>query len=435
MSDIAIQVDNISKLYKLGTIGSSSLKKDLEWWWITKVQKKPDAFLHELDNTDHPLSQSYIWALKQVNFEVKKGEVWGIVGGNGSGKSTLLKIISRIIRPTEGVVRGNGRLSSLLEVGAGFNPELSGRENIYLSGYILGMQRYEVRHRFDEIVEFSGVDRFIDTPVKRYSSGMYVRLAFAVAAYLNSDIMLIDEVLAVGDAEFQKKCLSKMQDFARQDGRTILFVSHNLQAVGHLCQHALWLQKGKPMAVGPIQSIINQYASQAQANRLRQTWNQLADAPGNQYIRVKLVELVPELDQPGASIDVRTSLTLRFELWLMQDKLHILTGLHLFSSSGECVLDVMSPFNEYRKGVLAGECTIPGNFLNDGSYYISLIVYRDTWDELYYHEKCLTFDVDDYRKKNMNFSGKWMGAIRPQFLVQLVQAEENQALSLIEWTP
>ncbi|UFH57443.1 ABC transporter ATP-binding protein [Spirosoma sp. KNUC1025] len=356
-----------------------------------------------------------------------------MVGDNGSGKSTLLKIISRIILPTQGVVRGKGRISSLLEVGAGFHDELTGRENIYLSGYVLGMKRHEIQKRFHEIVEFSGIEPFIDTPVKRYSSGMYVRLAFAVAAHLDSDILLLDEVLSVGDATFQKKCLSKIQEFAQQEDRTILFVSHNAQAVAHLCQQAVWLKHGRVKAIGPVQSIINQYqpVNQTQSVNLRQVWDKPKDAPGSDAVRIKSVELVPHLKDWKDPIDVRTPLTIKFQLWIMKEGLRLLTGLHLFSASGDVVLDVMSPFADYEKGLIEGECSIPGNFLNDGSYYISLIIYSDKWEELYYHRSALTFEVDDYRDKEMDFEGKWMGAIRPVSLlpVRLIQLEEKELIT------
>jgi lipopolysaccharide transport system ATP-binding protein len=430
MSELAIQVDNVSKLYKLGTIGSGSLKHDLHQWWNTQILKRADPFAYNDDLSSGSSDQSFLWALKNVSFEAKQGEVWGVVGGNGSGKSTMLKIISRIIRPTQGVVRGNGRLSSLLEVGAGFHADLTGRENIYLSGYILGMKRDEIKRRFDEIIEFSGVSQFIDTPVKRYSSGMYVRLAFAVAAHLDSDIMIVDEVLAVGDAEFQRKCLNKMQDFARNEGRTILFVSHNMEAVTHLCEHAIWLQRGSVMATGAVQTIMQQYMNQSPANHLRQAWEKPSEAPGNDIIRIKSVAVVPDDDGMNLPIDVRTAISIKFEIWVMEEGLRLLTGLHLFSFGGEAILDVMSPFTSVNKGVIEGECTIPGNLLNDGSYYISLVVYSDTWQQLYYYQHCLTFDVDDYRETSMNFSGKWMGAIRPKLPVRLVQVETEQELNV-----
>lgn len=424
MSNLAIQVDNVSKLYQLGTIGTGSLRKDLHRWWTTSIQKQHDPLLQEPHVSTNRASQSHIWALKQVNLEVKQGEVWGIIGGNGSGKSTLLKIISRIIRPTHGTVRGNGRLSSMLEVGTGFHQELSGRENIYLSGYVLGMNRHEIRQRFDQIIEFSGIGPFIDTPVKRYSSGMYVRLAFAVAAHLRSDILIVDEVLAVGDAEFQKKCLSKMQEFSQNEGRTILFVSHNLQAVGHLCEQALWLKRGSVAATGPVRSILNQYLAQNQANHLGQKWDSPQTAPGTSWVRIKSVELRPQLADVNAPIDVRTPLTVRFGLWVLEEKLRMLVGFQLFAYGGECVFDIMSTFTDCQEGLVEGTCEIPGHFLNDGSYSISLIVYRNSWEEYFHQEECLSFDVEDYRNTSMNFSGKWWGAVRPNFPLQLVQLQE-----------
>jgi len=236
MSGIAIKVENISKQYRLGVLGSGSLKKDLQAYWYQKTGR---------NNLDAYSSSDTIWALKDINFDVQQGDVLGFVGRNGAGKSTLLKIISRIILPTTGSIKGKGRIASLLEVGTGFHPELTGKENIFLNGQILGMQKKEIQSVFDEIVDFSGVEQFIDTPVKRYSSGMYVRLAFSVAAHLNPEILIVDEVLAVGDANFQKKCLGKMKQVSSQEGRTVLFVSHNMQALRSLCKKAICIEAGK----------------------------------------------------------------------------------------------------------------------------------------------------------------------------------------------
>lgn len=258
MSEVILQVQNLSKVYQLGVIGSGSLKRDLQNWWSTRIQRKENPFF-QIPSSDLNASKDFIWALQDINFEVKKGEAWGIIGSNGAGKSTLLKIISRIINPTKGYVRGKGKVSSLLEVGTGFNPEFTGRQNIFISGYILGMSKQEIKKKFDEIVDFSGVEKFLDTPIKRYSSGMYMRLAFSVAAHLEPDILIVDEVLAVGDVDFQKKCLGKMQEASDNDGRTILFVSHNLQAVTNLCGHALWLNQGKVSAIGEASGVVNTY--------------------------------------------------------------------------------------------------------------------------------------------------------------------------------
>lgn len=254
---IVLSIENLSKTYRLGQIGTGTFSRDLELWWA-KMRGKPNPHLRIGQMDQGNLSGEEIWALRDVNFTVDQGEVLGIVGRNGAGKSTLLKILSRVTAPTSGHVKVKGRIASLLEVGTGFNPELTGRENIYLNGAILGMRRVEVRGKFDEIVDFSGVEQFIDTPVKRYSSGMYVRLAFAVAAHLETEILLVDEVLAVGDAEFQNKCMGKMQDISRQD-RTVFFVSHNLGSIKSLCSRALLLQKGQVVSDGSAEQVIETY--------------------------------------------------------------------------------------------------------------------------------------------------------------------------------
>jgi lipopolysaccharide transport system ATP-binding protein len=401
MSDIAIQIENLSKLYRLGTIGTGSLRQDMQRWWTTAVRKKADPYFQLASNSKG--STQALWALQDVSFEVKQGEVWGLVGHNGAGKSTLLKIVSRIVRPTHGTVRGRGRISSLLEVGTGFQPELTGRENIYLSGYILGMSKVDIRLRFDEIVAFSGIERFLDTPVKRYSSGMYVRLAFAVAAHLEPDILILDEVLAVGDAEFQKKSLGKMREVSQSTGRTILFVSHSMQAITNLCTKAVWLQHGRMKAIGDASDVVNQYLSDTQLSNLHQNWDRPAAAP-------------------DAPLDIRTPLTVQFEFWNQSDDILISTSLVLFASSGECIFDVPSTAVVCQAGVVSGECTIPGNFLNDGSYYISLFVVKDTSVALFDFENCLSFELEDYRGE-IKWYGKWWGAVRPLLPFRLTQAE------------
>lgn len=421
MAEVVIDVQHLSKLYRLGTIGTGSFRQDLQHWWSTKVRKKNDAFFQAGNATG--AAGEDLWALQDVSFDVKKGEALGIIGDNGSGKSTLLKIISRIVRPTQGAVYGTGKVSSLLEVGTGFNNELTGRENIFLSGYILGMTRDEIKRKFDEIVAFSGIERFIDTPVKRYSSGMYVRLAFAVAAHLEPDILIVDEVLAVGDTDFQKKCLGKMREISQSDGRTVLFVSHSMQAVNSLCDKALWLQKGKVQQWGTAAEVVNKYVSSIQKHRLKQEWQLAEEAPGNDFIRMKSVEIIPHLENPTDAIDIRTPLTIRFQYWNMQEDINISTRILLFSFSGECIFNVLSPSVRcYKPGVLEGECTIPGNFLNDGSYYICMNILKDTAIHLLDFNECVSFDMEDYRG-DLQWYGKWWGAVRPQFPVYLEQTE------------
>lgn len=251
MTNTAIKVENVSKSYIKGAISTGTLSRDIEQKIVSIFNPKKQLALKQDANL--------VWSLKDINFELKQGEALGIIGKNGAGKSTLLKILSRVTTPTKGAIKGNGRIASLLEVGTGFHPELSGRENIYLNGAILGMKRHEIKKNFDEIVDFSGVESYLDTPVKRYSSGMYVRLAFAVAAHLESEILIVDEVLAVGDADFQKKCLGKMGSISKGQGRTVLFVSHNMQSIQSLCSKALLLNKGTMQGFGNVQEMINNY--------------------------------------------------------------------------------------------------------------------------------------------------------------------------------
>ncbi len=259
MSDTVIKLENIGKQYRLGTVGSQTLRGDLQRWWYRVRGKEDPALKIGATNKLDSVEGEYVWALRDINLEVKQGEVLGIIGKNGAGKSTLLKLLSRVTGPTTGQIKVKGRIASLLEVGTGFHPELTGRENIFLNGAILGMTKAEIRSKFDEIVDFAGVAKYIDTPVKRYSSGMYVRLAFAVAAHLEPDILVVDEVLAVGDAEFQKKAIGKMQDVSRGGGRTVLFVSHNLNSVSLLCSKAILLENGRIIYRDKADSVIDRY--------------------------------------------------------------------------------------------------------------------------------------------------------------------------------
>lgn len=258
--EAAIKIENLSKQYRLGLVGTGTLSHDLKRWWHI-VRGKEDPYLRIGDTNDRTTkgSSEYVWALKDINFEVQPGEVVGIIGKNGAGKSTLLKILSKVTAPSTGSITYKGRIGSLLEVGTGFHPELTGRDNIYLNGAILGMRKHEIDRKFDEIVDFSGCERYIDTPVKRYSSGMTVRLGFAVAAFLEPEILVVDEVLAVGDAEFQKKAIGKMQDVSRNEGRTVLFVSHNMAAVRNLCTKGIVLQNGQVIFTGGVNDAIDNY--------------------------------------------------------------------------------------------------------------------------------------------------------------------------------
>ena len=269
MSRKQISVENISKLYRLGKVGTGSIFHDVNRWWHT-VRGKEDPYMRvgEVNDRTQKSNGDYVWALKDINFEVEQGEVLGIIGRNGAGKSTLLKLLSRTTAPTTGSIKVKGRIASLLEVGTGFHPELSGRDNIFMNGTILGMTRAEIKSKFDEIVEFAGVERYLDTPVKRYSSGMYVRLAFAVAAHLESEILIVDEVLAVGDLEFQKKCLGKMKDVSEKQGRTVLFVSHNMQSIANLTTSAILMERGSCILYPDCNLAIDDYVSRQSLNKV-----------------------------------------------------------------------------------------------------------------------------------------------------------------------
>ena len=265
MNNIAIQFENVGKLYRLGQVGTGSLVHDLNRWWATRVLHKEDPYLKigETNDRSKKGESQYVWALRDITFDVEQGDVVGIIGRNGAGKSTLLKLLSSITAPTTGVIRARGRIGSLLEVGTGFHTEMTGRENIFLNGAILGMTRSEIQSKLDEIVDFSGCERYIDTPVKRYSSGMMVRLGFAVAAHLEPEILVVDEVLAVGDAEFQKKAIGKMKDVSQGEGRTVLFVSHNMASIRALCNHGVLLEKGQVKFMGDVNDTVDMYLSNA----------------------------------------------------------------------------------------------------------------------------------------------------------------------------
>jgi len=311
MSNTVIKVENLGKLYRLGEVGTGTIGQDLNRWWA-RVRGKDDPFaiVGEANDRTAKGSSDYVWSLKDINFEVKEGEVLGIIGRNGAGKSTLLKLLSKVTTPTTGRIKVKGRIASLLEVGTGFHPELTGRENIFLNGAILGMTKAEIRNRFDEIVDFSGVERYIDTPVKRYSSGMYVRLAFAVSAFLEPEILIVDEVLAVGDAEFQKKCLGRMKDVSVNDGRTVLFVSHNMAAVQQLCTAGVLLKNGQVHYTGEIRDTLQEY-SLLQRTVVGKDLTSRTDRRGTGLIKFTSIEFLNELGQSVLNVTAGQYLTIK----------------------------------------------------------------------------------------------------------------------------
>ena len=362
-----ISVENLSKSYRLGVIGTGTFSNDLKVW-LARMRGKPNPLL-KIGQEDHAgRAGEEIWALKDVSFQVEQGEVLGIIGRNGAGKSTLLKILSRVTAPTSGSVKVKGRIASLLEVGTGFHPELTGRENIYLNGAILGMTKAEVTRRFDEIVEFAEIAKFIDTPVKRYSSGMYVRLAFAVAAHLESEILLVDEVLAVGDAEFQKKCLGKMRDVASKEGRTVLFVSHNMVAVSNLCQNGLLLGSGKIDFYGNIQDCVSFYLNK-ESNQESINFQLETD----EFHLVKIDIYQDKNLRSSFTTDKPLIIEYTYEIKsLSLNGLRV--GFDIFSQEGILLFRTFD--DDIRgsvpriKGIYTSRCLIPKNFFSSTNYYL-----------------------------------------------------------------
>lgn len=312
MSEVVIKVENISKQYRLGKIGTGSFAHDFNRW-ISKIQGKEDPYLKIGDVNDRSSKgeSEYVWSLRDISFEIEKGDAVGIIGKNGAGKSTLLKILSQITTPTSGSIKVKGRIASLLEVGTGFHPELTGRENIFLNGAILGMTRNEISKKFDEIVDFAGVERYIDTPVKRYSSGMYVRLAFGVAAHLEPEILIVDEVLAVGDAEFQKKALGKMQDVSKGEGRTVLFVSHNMAAIKNLCQKGILLKNGQIGSIGKVENVLSDYLRTEQYENI--ILSERTDRYGNRNFYFTGISFFDKEDKPIQSTLTREFIKIRLQ--------------------------------------------------------------------------------------------------------------------------
>lgn len=417
MRDTVLRTAGLGKKYQIG--GAQQRDRTLR---ETIVQ----TAMRPIERIRHPGAATHaseeLWALKDVEFEVERGEVIGIIGRNGAGKSTLLKILSRITEPTEGRVELRGRVGSLLEVGTGFHSELTGRENIQLNGAILGMSRAEIGNKFDEIVEFSEIGRFLDTPVKRYSSGMFVRLAFAVAAHLDPDILIVDEVLAVGDAEFQRKCLGKMSDVAR-GGRTVLFVSHNMGAVNRLCSTGLLLEDGMVRARGPVHEITTMYLRSGGSSPAEREWREPSIAPGDATARLRSLRVLQD-GQAKANVEITRPVTLEMEYWCLGDEGHLMPALSFFDDQGQCLF-VSADFPAatrpatHRKGLYVTRCTIPGNLLSEGSIIVTAEVSSSfpTYEIHALERDVVSFQVVDSGERG-SVRGGWGrplgGAIRPQ---------------------
>ena len=418
MSKIAIKAENISKQYRLGEIGTGTISHDLNRWWH-KIRGKEDPFLKIGESNDRSQKgeSDYVWSLKDINFEINQGDAVGIIGRNGAGKSTLLKLLSKVTKPTTGQFKVKGRIASLLEVGTGFHPEMTGRENIYLNGAILGMPRIEISRKFDEIVDFSGIERYIDTPVKRYSSGMYVRLAFAVAAHLESEILIVDEVLAVGDADFQKKCLGKMNSLSNNGGRTVLFVSHNMEAIQKLCKMCIHLDHGKLVGFGENQKIIDNYLEKESK---KNSYNYLTESPiGDSFVKLRIFEILDENKKKISFGKISNLIIINIDYFIVDGSFMPEIGLAIKDYNDIIILHLTSSSNNYSVGEHNCQFIIPANLFNNGKYKISCGI--TTYNPIHHHlHHEIYFEyLDDFNSPTRgNYPFGFNGKIRPNLIVK-----------------
>ena len=416
----AIEFNNISKQYRLGLVSTKTLSHDLNRWWQTSVLHKEDPYLKigSVNDRSKAADSEYVWALKDIDFKVEQGDVVGIIGKNGAGKSTLLKLLSRVTGPTTGTIKAKGRIGSLLEVGTGFHPEMTGRENIYLNGVILGMTKQEISRKLDEIVDFSGCERYIDTPVKRYSSGMMVRLGFAVAAHLDPEILVVDEVLAVGDAEFQKKAIGKMQDVSRGEGRTVLFVSHNMASVQRLCNHGVLLANGQVDYIGPISETIQRYLS----NQVVQSEYINSNIGASDKMVLLWAKVSPS---EGDSILSNLPVDVRFKVKVNRDIPSAVVGFNIISSYQHPL--ARADFNDFdgraslEKGEYDFHFRIPANTLSNGDYTLVFDIAERNVKNFAGEDSMLSFKVNIDERSNINIYSENMpiksSIIREQWLV------------------
>lgn len=419
MSDSVISVEHLSKSYRLGTIGGGTLREDVNRW-MAKLRRRPDPTVKIGQEHHARLMGKEFWALQDVSFEVKQGEILGIIGRNGAGKSTLLKILSRVTAPTSGCVKIIGRVASLLEVGTGFHPELTGRENVFLNGAILGMTKAEIRKKFDEIVAFSEVEEFIDTPVKRYSSGMYVRLAFAVAAHLEPEILIVDEVLAVGDAQFQKKCLGKMGEVSRA-GRTVLFVSHQIAAVTRLCQSGLWMDGGEIREHGRSDLVCSHYLTNGSGVGTRREWGREDRAPGNEWVRLECVEALAD-GKPASPVDIKSPVDISLVYRALKGGKVLIPNIHLYADDGTLIFishDWHSGWRTKPKpaGTYRTTFTVPGNFFSEGRITVKVAISTYQPFEVHFEEPdAVAFTVVEAvegETSRGDYAGHLPGIVRP----------------------
>lgn len=419
MSDTVIKVENLSKHYNLGTIGTGTLYRDIQSFWARlRGKEDPNTQIGTWDASQMDQDNSF-WALKDVSFEVKQGDVVGIIGRNGAGKSTLLKILSRVTGPTSGNIKIKGRVASLLEVGTGFHPELTGRENVYLNGTILGMRKAEIDKKFDEIVAFAEIEKFIDTPVKRYSSGMYVRLAFAVAAHLDPEILIVDEVLAVGDAEFQKKCLGKMGEVSKQ-GRTVLFVSHNLTSIIRLCNKGIILQKGKIVDSGDIQRVVKKYMAQhIQQDKgiySFESENLRKNSLENSNFKWKSAKIYNSIGETTNVICLEESFTIEIEGYAYKDIDRLKCGMGIISPLGFPLFN--SQWNngmleqcKVKKGIVKFSIEFNHNIFIPGEYTIDFGA--NAIGAIDWIPEAIVLIINDLKRNGTGMREDFMGAILP----------------------
>lgn len=424
MSDPAIRVEGLWKRFRLGADAPYGRLSEVLQGWAIRAVRWPWDRLRGRSSASAPVRE--IWALRDVGFEVHPGEIVGIIGRNGAGKTTLLKILSRIIHPTRGRVEIAGRVGSLLEVGTGFHPELTGRENVFVNGAILGMTRAEIRRKFDQIVAFAEVEPFLDTPVKRYSTGMTIRLAFAVAAHLEPEILLVDEVLAVGDASFQKKCLGKMDEVGRQ-GRTVLIVSHNLPVIANLCRRAMLLDAGSIVAAGPAPEVVQKYLATVRSAAGELVWPDPDRAPGNHLVRLRSVRILQEgIEGPTADVDIARDVLVEITYENLREGTPLYAGLWLKDQLGTFILSSHNAHSQnltpdawygrpYPAGMFRTVCRLPGNFLNEGRYQVIPLLGRVPHPAMVLEEAALAFDVHDTGAMREEYTGSWAGpVIRPR---------------------
>lgn len=421
MSGTAIRIDQVSKRYQLGRRRASG--DGLRHAIHDALGRSARRLLGRATSPEEESSAEF-WALKDVSFEVQPGEVVGVIGRNGAGKSTLLKILSRITEPSHGRIEIEGRVASLLEVGTGFHPELTGRENIYLNGAILGMSRREIQGKLDEIIAFAEVEQFLETPVKRYSSGMYVRLAFAVAAHLEPEVLIVDEVLAVGDAEFQKKCLGKMREVSSKQGRTILFVSHNLGAVTSLCRRAVHLHAGRLVADGEASSVIARYLETKGDTGGEVRWLVLDEAPGNDRVRIRSIAVRVD-GQITSKVKASDAVTISVEFEVLRSGLQLNAYLILMDSMGTevlCALNVPSAVREpdpmvfaaLERGLYRTECTLPPDLLNELQYSVKAGFNSNLTHHEFRTDEVISFRVMRSDAMRSEYFGEWPGVVRPR---------------------